>query len=229
MSVVVPALPPLSHAARTATRQHEVNNTVIHSALRRDIARAGRSLAAGPDPRHRRALAAHLLWMLQQLHHHHTVEDDFIWPAVLAHRPDLADMVDQLEAEHGDLAEASHNLRDMATAWSYDGTDARRAAVSVALDRLSVVLEKHLEHEEAEAMPLICSVLTKNDWKAIEKEIHSGTGSAGDKARMGYWLLDSLDPRREKIFLAPIPKPVQWLLRAVYFPREQRRAQLLWG
>lgn len=229
MSVTVPANQPLSLAARTATRPHEVNNTVIHSALRRDIARAGRLLAAGPDPRHRRTLAAHLLWMLQQLHHHHTVEDDVIWPAVIAHRADLAPMVDQLESEHSDLTEASHHLRDMATAWSYDGTDARRAAVSAALDQLSIVLEKHLEHEEAAAMPLICSVLTKGDWRVIEKEIHSGTGSAADKARIGYWLLDSLDPRRQRIFLSAIPKPVQWLLRARYFPREQRRAQQLWG
>ena len=96
MTLVAPVIndvPALSRAARTATHHHEVGNTVMHSALRRDFARAARMLAGKPDARHRRALAAHLQWMLQVLHHHHNVEDQAIWPAVTGeHDPEATTM-----------------------------------------------------------------------------------------------------------------------------------------
>ena len=231
MTLVAPVIndvPALSRAARTATHHHEVGNTVMHSALRRDFARASRMLAGKPDAKHRRALAAHLQWMLQVLHHHHTVEDEAIWPAVLRRRPELVSLVDELEAEHGDLDSASRNLRDAALTWSYDGSDRRRAELAEALARLVEVLEVHLEHEENEAMPVVCSVLTDADWKPIDKKIAEGNPTMRDQARTAYWALDGLDARREKIMLSQIPTPAIWLLRAMYFGKERQRAEALW-
>ena len=225
----IPDLPSLSRAARTATHQHEVANTIMHSALRRDFARAARMLAARPDPKHRRALAAHLQWMLGVLHSHHTIEDDVIWPAVLRRRPELAGLVDAMEAEHIDLAQAARDLRDAATTWSYDGADRRRQECADALDRLVVVLDEHLRHEEDEAMPLICSVLTEADWKTIEVQIDNEFPTAAEKARIAYWCLDGLDARRERIFLRQVPKVLVVMLRVVYFGRETKRAAALWA
>jgi hemerythrin-like domain-containing protein len=229
MTAVMPTVPHLSRAAKTATDRHEVMNTVMHSALRRDISRAAQLLASGPDARHRRALAAHLHFMLDQLHHHHTVEDDLIWPAVLAKRPDLTELVDAMEAEHEDLVEACHQLRDAATAWSYDGAENRRAATASALYRLSTTLEKHLAHEEDEAMPLVCSVLTPAEWKPIEKGIGRSQGGLAEQARTFFWIMDSLDARRSKLVLSSIPKLAVMFLRMRFERRETERATQLWG
>jgi iron-sulfur cluster repair protein YtfE (RIC family) len=231
MTLVAPVInevPPLSRAARTATHTHEVGNTVMHTALRRDFARAARMLAGKPDARHRRALAAHLQWMLQVLHHHHTVEDQAIWPAVLRRRPDLANLVDELEAEHGELDVASRALRDAALTWSYDGSDRRRAELVVALSRMLEVLEPHLQHEEDHAMPVVCAVLTAADWIPIQEKINAGTPTMREKARQAHWALDGLDARREKILLRQVPRPALWFLRARYFGQERQRTAALW-
>jgi hemerythrin-like domain-containing protein len=162
------------------------------------------------------------------LHHHHTVEDQAIWPAVLRRRPDLGTLVDELEAEHGELDTAARNLRDASLTWSYDGSERRREELVVALDRLVEVLDVHLEHEEDRAMPVVCSVLTVADWKPIDKKIAEGTPTMREQARTAYWVLDGLDARREKIMLSQIPTPAVWLLRAMYFGKERKRAEALW-
>jgi len=231
MTLVAPVInevPPLSRAARTATHAHEVGNTVVHSALRRDFTRAARMLARRPDAKHRRALAAHLQWMLQVLHHHHTVEDEAIWPAVLRRRPDLVTLVEELEAEHENLDRASRNLRDAALTWSYDGTDRRRAELVEALELMVEVLEPHLQHEEDRGMPMVCAVLVETDWKPIEKKINEGTPTLRETARLAYWALDGLDPRREKIVVRQMSLPALWFLRVRYFGKERQRAAALW-
>jgi len=231
MTLVAPVIndvPALSRAARTATHRHEVGNTVLHSALRRDFARAARMLGGRPDAKHRRALAAHLQWMLQVLHHHHTVQDTAIWPAVLRRRPDLSGLVDEFEAGRDALAEAARNLRDATLTWSYDGSNRRREELVDALTRLVEVLDQHLEHEEDEAMPVACSVLTEADWNSIEVSIAAGTPTIRDRARTMYWMLDGLDARREKVILGQVPTPTVWLVRAVYFGKERARTAALW-
>ena len=231
MTLVAPVIndvPALTRAARTATHHHEVGNTVMHSALRRDFARAARMLAGRPDAKHRRALAAHLQWMLQVLRHHHTVEDEAIWPAVLRRRPDLSTLVESLETEHEELDSAARQLRDASLTWSYDGSDPRREELVEALNRLVAVLEVHLEHEENEAMPVVCSVLTDADWKPIQVRIAEGSPTMREQARTAYWAFDGLDARREKIMLSQIPTPAVWLLRVRYFGKERARTEALW-
>lgn len=231
MTLVAPVInevPPLSRAARTATDHHEVANTVMHSALRRDFARAARMLATKPNAKHRRALAAHLHWMLEVLHHHHTIEDDAIWPAVLRRRPELSHLVDELTDEHGELDTAARNLRDAATTWSYDGSERRRLELVHALDRLVGVLAVHLEHEEDEAMPLVCSVLTAADWKPIDAMIDATFTTTRERVRALYWVLDGLDTRREKILVKSLPTPLLWILRGLFFGKERQRTEALW-
>ena len=57
---------------------------IVHDALRRDLARASAVLT---EPRRasrdqRRAIGAHLTWMMRFLHAHHASEDDGLYPLV---------------------------------------------------------------------------------------------------------------------------------------------------
>ena len=48
---------------------------IVHDALRRDLARVRAALACPVPPARRRALAAHVGWMMDFLHEHHEGED----------------------------------------------------------------------------------------------------------------------------------------------------------
>ena len=53
---------------------------IVHDALRRDLARARAALAGPVAPEQRRALAAHVGWMMDFLHEHHRGEDAGLYP-----------------------------------------------------------------------------------------------------------------------------------------------------
>ena len=90
---------------------HDELNAIIHDALRRDLDRL-QMVAEQPQPPQRRtAVREHGTWILDVLHHHHVGEDEGVWPRVLAKRPDLQPLVDEMETEHAALASASDTLR----------------------------------------------------------------------------------------------------------------------
>src|SRR3954451_25088281 len=89
---------------------------VMHHAFRRDLDRFHKAVRATPvDERDTwRALAARWERFAEVLHHHHTVEDEHIWPVMerrLEERGELAEPGD-LEALHAMTAE--HDLVDPA-------------------------------------------------------------------------------------------------------------------
>ena len=75
----------------------------IHSFLRRETRLAGgvvRRTAPG-DVRRAAVVDDHLEFLMTSLHHHHTVEDDHLWPLLLQKVPDeLAPIVHLMESQH---------------------------------------------------------------------------------------------------------------------------------
>ena len=57
---------------------------IVHDALRRDLRRTRDALAGTPPAARRGAIAAHLGWLMDFLHAHHTGEDDGLYPLVRA-------------------------------------------------------------------------------------------------------------------------------------------------
>ncbi len=75
---------------------------IVHDALRRDLQRAETAITRTPPPpeAQRVAIAAHVRWLMDFLHAHHTGEDQGLWPLVRAHNPTAGDMLDQMDADH---------------------------------------------------------------------------------------------------------------------------------
>ncbi len=214
-----------ARSAELPTEQHEVMNTVLHHALRRDLRRLAETLRTPVGAPVRRALTDHIRFVLEQLHHHHTTEDELIWPAVLLRRPDLRGSFDEMQGEHDQLGSTIATLTAAAAAWS---NDSGRPAVHEAVVALEQVLEPHLEHEEADAMPLICSVLTAADWAPIDKNLHRPTWPSKMAAAL-FWMLDDLDPARSEVVEGLLPQPLWRLLRLRYAAGWRRRQAVLWG
>lgn len=208
---------------------HDEMNTIIHDALRRDLDRLETALQQSLTDDRRTALCGHVAWMLDVLHHHHVGEDEGVWPRVLAKRPDLQPMVDEMEAEHETLAAASDGLRAAAAAYARDGSERHREQMAAAVEHMKDATLPHLEHEEREAMPLVLATLDDDDWAYLEKNHFRKGMSLGNTGLYGMWIMDGLDRRRQGVVRATIPGPVLWFFERRYGPRYRRTTQMAWG
>src|SRR5215475_8225696 len=139
----------LSGPADTSTMR------IVHTALRRDLARAQTALTEPPHPdcAQRAALSGHLRWLLGFLHKHHEAEDDYLYPMVRAANPGAATLLDDMAADH-DAIQTAMAVADRAAERYAQGADAREE-LAVELRTLSGVLLPHLRREEDDMMPVV--------------------------------------------------------------------------
>ncbi len=199
---------------------------VIHDALRRDLEHLTRAVEsqATLDPDRRQAFDAGWGLFKLQLHHHHTGEDTTLWPMVrprLADRPDDLELLDVMEAEHVRIGPVIEEI-DAAVADKESG--AERLSEATALFRQELV--DHLAHEERSAVPVVESVMTRQDWKAFAKHQQKSVGLKGAGEFFPY-ILSRADPERGSQALAQFPPPLRFLIRRVWQPRYAKRT--LWA
>jgi hypothetical protein len=145
----------------------------------------------------------------RQIHVHHTIEDQIIWPAVTAAVTQPADLaiLQAMDDEHKQLDPA---LADVDHA--FGTTDGRLEASVSALAQL---LNDHLVHEERDALPMISRLLGPNQWSVVTKEIRAAV-SIKTAPRLLPWLLDGSTPQLEQDVLAILPPPARVLYRLIW-------------
>ncbi len=202
---------------------------IVHSALRRDLVRALLVLGADPPPDDVRcvALADHLLWMMDFLHHHHSGEDEGLYPLVVSRNPEAAALVDDMDAEHTAIAPAMATVVDAARGYRDDA--ATRLQVVAALHGLHDVLLAHLEREEVEMMPVVAASITAADWHDWDHRVNVKPKGLRQLGMEGHWLIDNADraSRAKVVSLVP-PVPRFILVRGFAGPYRRRRDRL-WG
>lgn len=222
---------PESSDVPATTNPNAVMNTVIHHAVTRDLERLRAVLVEPMSRRRRDTISSHMQDVVRILHHHHEGEDEGVWPAVLAKRPDLADLLEQMEQEHQALSEAADALDHQAELFRTDGSRAANDALREAAERLLEVTVPHLEHEENQAMPLVVESLTDEDWRVIGKE-HFGPPPDFPPRKQLWtvlWLYDDLDPERSKVVSAELPRPVRYAANLLVAKQYERETTLAWG
>ena len=206
----------------TANRPDAINFTemyVTHDGFRRDLERLADAAAAGrtATPQVRAG------WQnfKRQLHVHHTVEDAWLWPRLkelVAGRPaDLALLAD-MEAEHAVL-EPRLEAVDGAM-----GTGAPQLPQYV--EELRAVLDRHLQHEEDAALPLIQSVMTPKDWRGFSRAMARKQRLGGASVWIP-WITDGMAPDDARKFLARMPPPLRLLYRLSWDAKYRDRG--LWS
>ena len=154
---------------------------LMHHAFRRDLDRFRDAVRLTPVEDHDtwRALARRWERLADVLHHHHTVEDDHIWPLVRRRVEERSDtdgleVLEAMAAEHELLDPAleacGRGLAAMAAAPSED----QRKALDVHVSTTRTLLLDHLRHEETEALPLLQRTLTVEDFAATEAAAEKG-------------------------------------------------------
>lgn len=143
---------------------------VVHTAMLREFRLAPLAVARVPAGAHRaaRRVDTHLQLLCDLLHHHHTGEDELLWPPLRALL--TADGVARLEE-----AQAQHTAIDLALdqvgrarrRWTTDVDDAGRDTLIAALHQLLGLLVAHLDAEERELLPLAATHLSPAQWAAV--------------------------------------------------------------
>jgi len=204
---------------------------IVHSALKRDLARARDVLAAEPAPRGRQrvALGKHVSWMLDFLHGHHSGEDAGLWPLVRGRNPDAADLLDSMEADHARIAPAAAAAATAAEQYTATTTDAPRVTLVEALDELLGVLVPHLDREVAEAMPVVAATISDREWKDVEQHHFVKDKSNRELAMEGHWLIEDIDPEGYEVVVHTVPPVLRFVLIHGFGPAYRRQAKARWS
>ena len=187
---------------------------VTHDAFRRDLecleaaAQAGK--ATGPEVR------AGWANFKAQLLVHHSVEDAWLWPRLTERvkAPAELALLKDMEAEHARLDPLLESCDEALAAGAPD--------LAVRAKELGEVLGRHLEHEEEEALPLIQSVMTQQDWRAFGRAMARRQGVRG-VANWIPWITDGMPQAERREFLARFPAPLRLLNRLLWNPRYRGR------
>jgi hypothetical protein len=151
----------------------------VHEVIRRDldvVRRLADDVVASASPTDVQATLHELetrgpLWQLKygclqycrHVHGHHTFEDTAWFPGLRAANPALAPVVDQLQAEHRQVAELLHDVEEAAALLGADDGDTVRTQLRTALTLLADHLLAHLAFEEEAIAPTLLS-LTVPPW-----------------------------------------------------------------
>jgi hypothetical protein len=194
---------------------------VVHSLFRRELRLAGglvRAVRPG-DAGRPAVVAAHLELVESVLHHHHTSEDELLWPLLLERVADeLAPVVRLMAAQHERVDALLGRIGELRPAWAQDPTAARGQELAGLYDDLYAGLAEHLDAEEARVLPLVARCITPQEWLALGEAGRTGIPRRHLALVFGMLMHDG-DPEIVRLMLAPAPLPVRVLV-----PRLGRRA-----
>ena len=219
-----PNRPPEEPRPLSTTASPLVDTSVmpcLHSFFRREFRLAGglvRGVTPG-DTQRAAVVVDHLDFIALALHHHHTLEDDLLWPLLLQKVPEeLSPIVHLMESQHERVDGIAADIAAVLPRFRA-GTEAReRDRLADLFDRLYVHLVEHLDAEEERLLPIVARTLTQAEWDALGE---AGRDRAPRRHRMlafGMFQHDG-DPAAIALMLSDAPPPVRWLL-----PRLARRA-----
>jgi hemerythrin-like domain-containing protein len=211
----------------TTTRPDTREMLVVHRVFRREItllARMVRAVPAGNTGR-ARLIAGHFADYQLGLHHHHTGEDDLVWPLLLA-RVDLeAETVLRMEAQHETVAGTLDEAARYVPAWVSAPSARTVAPLAAAISAHGDALREHLADEEEHVLPLIAEYLTVAEWSQLGERFARDT----PKDKLLFFLgliLEDASPQERELMLGNLPGPARLLWHTVgkrSFQRKIRR------
>lgn len=136
-----PPRPASASPATTLKRLHDGFRREL-ALIREEIARTGPGLGT--------QLRMNCLTVCQGLRNHHTGEDAGLFPALGEQHPAIVPVLERLGQEHQRMASLVEKLREAAT-----DEEAEPSSVLERVEELTERLERHLDYEEEQLLPLL--------------------------------------------------------------------------
>lgn len=148
---------------------------VMHFGFRRDLdafVTAARTPAA--DRARWRAMRDRWAKFTLVLQHHHRVEDAVLWPTLVERAQAAGDgaavaTLEAMDAEHSEIDPMLEGCSGDLDRLAQTADEDARAAFEVRVVAFRERLDRHLAHEETDAMALVQRYLSPRDWKATDK------------------------------------------------------------
>lgn len=164
------------------------------------------------------------------LHLHHETEDLLLWDRLTTRDPACALHVDQMLAQHADVASQLAGIEPQLAPWVATADAGLRDAIAGDIERLSATLVGHLGQEEDDILPVAGAVLSQQEWDELEKHTRA-TLTAHRKElprdtlslQLGLLLASVPEAERDEWFRTNVPAPVR-LLYALLMKRRYERA-----
>ena len=202
-------------------------NMLIHSAVRRDLARFAGALASFPDGSARRAQQLHAAWkyFYGELDYHHHGEHDIAWPALESVGVPKATL-DQMDAEHERLGEALGTADTAFATLANTPNQASANDAAVAIANLKGVVDEHLLHEEAELEPVYQAKKSTPEMKAMGRKFSKRNAKeAGD---FFAWIQNGATPREQAALRTNVPAPIVAILTRLLGGNYRRNVAPVW-
>jgi hemerythrin-like domain-containing protein len=204
---------------------------VAHSSFRRELGLSAAAVHRVPDGDVRRAgvVNDHVTLFLDLLHHHHTIEDELLWAALLDRVPqELAPLVHLMESQHETVAGLMARARESLATWRASASRADGEALADVLTRLCVALFEHLDAEETHLLPIMARHLSAEEWAAFTEQGMSSIPKRLMALGFGMMLYEG-DPEVIGIELQHAPAPVRRLLPVLGRAAFRRYARRIHG
>jgi hemerythrin-like domain-containing protein len=201
---------------------------LAHRAMLRDARRLtdlAERLAAAPatGAEHADAVAGYVRDWADSVHHHHSAEDDVLWPVLAASAGPHVDLT-ELSDDHAALDPALDRLRAAADAFRARPGEDTATGLAVELAELRDALTEHIGDEEASVLPVIERHVSVADWAAVEARIRR-------RARLSFEAprVLAVATEEERATIQRAGGLVLRLLLAVLVPPFRRRERAVFG
>jgi hemerythrin-like domain-containing protein len=200
---------------------------VIHNVFRRifgDLPGLIRGLTPG-DRARAAVLADAWTEVATGLHHHHTNEDEILWPTLLERVEVERSFVLRAEEQHERVHELLEHGNGQVGPFRADPTPERRDEFAETVQELFGALCEHMADEERYILPLVEEHLSVAEWEQLGERGRASIPKDRLLVQLG-WILDGLPAadRREFLTSMPLPARVAWRLIGKRSWRKERDA-----
>jgi hypothetical protein len=191
---------------------------LLHRGMRTDAARLSDAVAKMTEAdRARRApvLSRWYAGFLGEFRHHHTVEDEIFFPALARRLAVFEDQVARLDAEHRRLEEVLVAV-EAAVGDLADPNIAFTAGHSDAVDALQIAgaeLTAHLDHEDANVLPLFVAHMSVIEFDEIEERAAKSLPRSQIAFSVPWLISQTSDEERRRLMQgAPLFLKLMWYM-----------------
>ncbi|MEW2115134.1 hemerythrin domain-containing protein [Streptomyces sp. NPDC005474] len=209
-----PSSTPSRLPAADGRRPHTHEMVVVHRVFRREAALLPRLVRAVPDGASARAeeISAYLADYVMGLHHHHSLEDELIWPLLRA-RAGQDDLVARMEEQHGRIDQTLAAVGEWAPQWQRSADSVAGQELALALEKHHLALLDHLDDEEKIVLPLVAEHLTVAEWDEVGRRGLETLPKNKVMLALGAILEDATDDERAYVLgRAPLLGRLMWRL-----------------
>jgi hemerythrin-like domain-containing protein len=185
---------------------------VVHRAIREgatSIADAAVALGNADDER-RKAFARYWKGYAGEVLHHHSVEDDIFFPALVERVPVAAEMLARTDADH-------HHLDELMAAIDAEVAKVREGGAAPGLVGLTRELDQHmtdhLDFEDSDLLPLIERHFDKPEYDALDARAVKSAGLGPQMAFSVPMIVAAMTPSERTAIISAAPLPLRLIYR----------------